>query len=64
MYVGKETAIIIKQIADNPTLTSEERDVLNSIYSKACVESSKWNKYMKQRRRQIKNENKKESKNY
>ena len=50
MYVSKETAIMIKQIAENPTLTSEEREVLNDIYIKACIDSSKWNKYMKKRR--------------
>ena len=56
MYVSKDTAIMIKHIAENPTLTSEEREVLNDIYIKACIDSSKWNKYMKKRRRNIKNE--------
>ena len=56
MYVSKDTAIMIKQISENPTLTSEEREVLNDIYIKACIDSSKWNKYMKKRRRNIKNE--------
>lgn len=50
MRIGKECALMLKKISLNPTLKKEEKQVLEAIYKKACIENAKWSDYMKKRR--------------